>query len=705
MSARPILIVIDDFSERSLDYENVTLYDYGLMERVAFVDNYFDVYTGQYSGYGNYDDIITLESKGYGFFKVTPDSDGFYSYTRDFDYVSSGQFVDSLGYTAFYDEYWTFDRVGQASEAQANHGDWVVEAINSTLDDPSAVEIICFDIDLLNGDHFDELFQRSVYDFLGETFFSPAIEVAILDFLLANDTRLGAASSTSFVIGGVTMSVGGNFPTFDQFATLDLLDGYGIPFFQSAPNVNQVGYDWSSVYPEVITVGAWNVNAFGDLITSFSGSLGNLDILADGYIEKDLWGENFGTSFATPRVAAAWINELSQVLAQLAPGELGYDFGPGQILNTYGSNLEFEILDALAVSILSTINGSEIQIPVLSDTFLDNGSFPTTYPEYVPGLGLYVSSAIPVSDGIDNLPTRSSDFASLGNRDNFYVALEGDDIVFGDAGDDLIVGVEGNDKIFGGAGFDTAAYLGQMESFTVSITRDAVIVTDRSGTEGVDELRDVEAIFFNRTEWSLSSFDDSALLSEASFTSLAEMYIAYFNRAPDSQGLLFWADSLAQGVSLEVIAAEFFASAEAAAAYPDRNNMMNFVETVYNNVLGRPSDAGGLAYWVDILERGITTPEAFIVNVLDAAKAHTSDRLYLENKADVGIYFSAIKGISDGSKASDVMNLYDGSAESILAAKELTDEYHAAAIDSNTGDFLVNLVGVVSDPFADLGTA
>ena len=54
---KSLFVVVDQFSERVLDFDNVTLYDYGHFETVTIFDNLYDIYTGTYSGYGNIDQI------------------------------------------------------------------------------------------------------------------------------------------------------------------------------------------------------------------------------------------------------------------------------------------------------------------------------------------------------------------------------------------------------------------------------------------------------------------------------------------------------------------------------------------------------------------------------------------------------------------------------------------------------------------------
>jgi hypothetical protein len=67
---------------------------------------------------------------------------------------------------------------------------------------------------------------------------------------------------------------------------------------------------------------------------------------------------------------------------------------------------------------------------------------------------------------------------------------------------------------------------------------------------------------------------------------------------------------------------------------------------------------------------------------------------------DIGVYFSAIKGLSDRDDTVTVMEIFDGSNASVDAAVAAIDQIHADALDPNNGEFLTPLVGVIDDPFA-----
>ena len=84
---------------------------------------------------------------------------------------------------------------------------------------------------------------------------------------------------------------------------------------------------------------------------------------------------------------------------------------------------------------------------------------------------------------------------------------------------------------------------------------------------------------------------------------VVRLYSATFLRLPDYDGLLTWANASRSGWTLEQIADEFTTSTEFQNRYGDVSDA-EFVTLLYNNVLGRDPDAGGLADWVGRLESG-----------------------------------------------------------------------------------------------------
>lgn len=86
--------------------------------------------------------------------------------------------------------------------------------------------------------------------------------------------------------------------------------------------------------------------------------------------------------------------------------------------------------------------------------------------------------------------------------------------------------------------------------------------------------------------------------------SVARLYHAALDRAPDVGGLTFWIDALEGGRgSLGDIADGFANSAEFQEKYGSLNNR-GYVEQLYRNVLDREGDAGGINYWTEVLNAG-----------------------------------------------------------------------------------------------------
>jgi uncharacterized protein (DUF1501 family) len=92
---------------------------------------------------------------------------------------------------------------------------------------------------------------------------------------------------------------------------------------------------------------------------------------------------------------------------------------------------------------------------------------------------------------------------------------------------------------------------------------------------------------------------------------VARLYLAYFLRRPDDAGFEYWAGVRQSGRSLAQISEEFVASNEFRMRYGSLSNRQ-FVELIYQNVLGRSPDAGGLAHWTSVLDGGTSRGDVMI---------------------------------------------------------------------------------------------
>lgn len=84
---------------------------------------------------------------------------------------------------------------------------------------------------------------------------------------------------------------------------------------------------------------------------------------------------------------------------------------------------------------------------------------------------------------------------------------------------------------------------------------------------------------------------------------VTRLYLAYFLRRPDDEGLEYWFGVRRSGRSLASISDDFAASAEFAGRYGALSDA-DFVSLIYRNVLGRDPDPGGRAHWSGVLAAG-----------------------------------------------------------------------------------------------------
>ncbi len=169
------------------------------------------------------------------------------------------------------------------------------------------------------------------------------------------------------------------------------------------------------------------------------------------------------------------------------------------------------------------------------------------------------------------------------------------DNLSGGAGNDTLRGLAGDDRIDGGDGIDTAVFSGTYRQSRV-VMQDGVITV--TGPDGVDTLTGVERL----------SFVDGILSFDAQSTGaqVKRLYDTVLGRRPDAQGLDFWVDRIEdQGASLASVADALAGSAEFQAATGGLGNAA-FVDHIYHHALGRGADSGGLAYWADRLDKGLS---------------------------------------------------------------------------------------------------
>ena len=200
-----------------------------------------------------------------------------------------------------------------------------------------------------------------------------------------------------------------------------------------------------------------------------------------------------------------------------------------------------------------------------------------------------------------------SDINNVNTFDEFFNLINrGNDVISTGAKNDVIKGGLGSDSIDGGAGIDTAQFSGLSTSYVRSVTSTVKTVTDNvANRDGTDTLTNIERLKFTDTNIAL----DIGPTQNAG--SVYMIYKAAFNRAPDASGMGYWLAQKDNGSNIVTnIAQGFVNSAEFTAKYGANPSNATFVDKLYQNVLGRSGDAGGVAYWNQQLDNGSASKAA-----------------------------------------------------------------------------------------------
>jgi hypothetical protein len=128
------------------------------------------------------------------------------------------------------------------------------------------------------------------------------------------------------------------------------------------------------------------------------------------------------------------------------------------------------------------------------------------------------------------------------------------------------------------------------------------------------------------------------LLALTAEQQIASTYAAFFGRAADSGGFGFWVGQFVQNLPTQGaaalfsnIASSFGISDEAKALYPflvspftaTDGQISAFLDSVYNNLFNRSSDAGGLGYWTDQIKQTLQAGQfvgSVLINIMSGAQ-------------------------------------------------------------------------------------
>lgn len=235
----------------------------------------------------------------------------------------------------------------------------------------------------------------------------------------------------------------------------------------------------------------------------------------------------------------------------------------------------------------------------------------------------------------------------------------GHDNLTGNALNNLIRGNGGNDTVDGGAGTDIFIASGAIKNYSISKTSAGHVLRNKSadGIDGTDSLTSIESIRFSDKTVNLTVQTKAANADQNKLTSLLELYVSFFNRVPDADGMSYWIDQIAAGQSISQIAEAFYGAGVAYSELTGFSATMSnadFIHVIYKNVLGRAdgADAGGLKYWSDSLASGAASRGTLVTAILASAHTFKGDATWgwvadlLDNKNTVAKKFSIDMGLN-----------------------------------------------------------
>ncbi len=131
---------------------------------------------------------------------------------------------------------------------------------------------------------------------------------------------------------------------------------------------------------------------------------------------------------------------------------------------------------------------------------------------------------------------------------------------------------------------------------------------------------------------------------ERSYTDfLTGVYVAAFDRAPDFEGLQYWADQLNHhrdgGLSdpdaFKALARDMYHAGEANGEAGSHLSNAEYVDFVYSTVLGRQPDPDGERHWTDSLDSGAIPRSEFLTVFLNSALQAEGDSEYVMSRIAV----------------------------------------------------------------------
>lgn len=297
-------------------------------------------------------------------------------------------------------------------------------------------------------------------------------------------------------------------------------------------------------------------------------------------------------------------------------------------------------------------------------------------------------------------------------------------IATGTSDKDFFIGeIHDVDKVDGKAGIDTMYLTFNRSLYTlVKNGGDIIVMPDLSSLD-VDTLTSIERIQFTDETVNLDYTDV-----------IQALYVGYFGRPADTSGFDNFQDQLIAlkaspnfsdlsaryntDAATKKLIDSFGSSAESKALYS--GDTASFVKAIYNNILDRAPDAGGLRFWADAIDSGALTRANASLSIMSGALTNTTaqgktDAAAIGKKINVAANFTfavdgenkdaGYSGAAAASSARALLADVDASTDVLAyqqtvnaAVKSISTTRPLADAPQDIGSTLAPLIGIDDQP-------
>jgi hypothetical protein len=184
-------------------------------------------------------------------------------------------------------------------------------------------------------------------------------------------------------------------------------------------------------------------------------------------------------------------------------------------------------------------------------------------------------------------------------------------------------------------------------------------------------------------------------------TELTQIYLAYFGRPPDIDGLTYYTSNAA--FTMASVAAGFSASPESQALYGVAFSA-DVIDRIYQNLFNRHAEPAGLAYWSGEVTAGRITAAGAALAILQGAQ--NDDLVTVQNKLAIATAFtealdtaaeiSGYSGAIAAASARAFLHGVDSTAGGLLGATASVDAAVSASLSAATVSTMNTQTGAVA---------